>query len=72
MHLLGGALPLQYVPARVTRDVLVAYRHSFAPPRCWTSQYRRTFVPFYASLLCLMMWDWRVLIKSRANAFLLA
>ena len=33
MHPLSGALPLQCVPARVTRGALVAHRHSFAPPR---------------------------------------
>ena len=32
MHPLSGALPLPYVPARVTRGALVAHRHSFAPP----------------------------------------
>ena len=45
MHPLSGVLPLLYVPARVTRGVLVANRHLFAPPRCRTSQYRRNFVP---------------------------
>ena len=29
---------------------LVAHRHSFTPPRCRTSQYRRSFVPFSVSL----------------------
>ena len=28
MYPLSGALPLQYVPARVTRGALVAHRHS--------------------------------------------
>ena len=77
MHPLSGALPLPYVPERVTRGVLVAHRHSFAPPRCRTSQYRRTFVPISASL-------WNDLsdpvfhdvglvgFKSIASAFLLA
>ena len=50
MHPLSGALPLPYVPARVTRGALFAHRHSFAPPRCWTSQYRRSFVPLSVSL----------------------
>ena len=50
MHPLSGALPLPYVPARVTRGALVAHRHSFAPPRCRTSQYRRTFVPLSVSV----------------------
>ena len=50
MHPLSGALPLSYVPARFTRGALVAHRHSFAPPRCWTSQFRRSFVPLSVSL----------------------
>ena len=43
-------MPLPFVPARVTRGALVAHRHSFAPPRCMTSQYRRTYVPLSVSL----------------------
>ena len=50
MHPLSGALPLPYVPASVTRGALVAHRHLFAPPRCKTSQYRRSFVPISVSL----------------------
>ena len=50
MHPLRSALPLPYVPARITRGALVAHRHSFAPPRCRTSQYRRTFVPLSVPL----------------------
>ena len=50
MHPLSGELPLPYVPARVTRGALVVHRHSFAPPRCRTSQYRRSFVPLSVSL----------------------
>ena len=38
MHHLSGALPLPYVPARITRDALAIQRHSFAPARCGTSQ----------------------------------
>ena len=38
------------MPERVTRGALVAHRHSFAPPRCRTSQDRRTFVPLSVSL----------------------
>ena len=37
MHPLSGALPLPYVPARVTRGALVAHRHSFAHPSSRTS-----------------------------------
>ena len=50
MHPLSGALPLPHVPARVTRGALVAHRHSFAPPRCRTSQYRRSLLPLSVSL----------------------
>ena len=45
MHPLSGGFHLPYVPVRVTRGILVAHRHSFGPPHCKTSQYRRTFVP---------------------------
>ena len=50
MHPLSGALPLRYVPASVTRGALVVHRHSFAPLRCRTSQYSRTFVSLSVSL----------------------
>ena len=78
MHPLSGALPLPYVPALVTRGALVAHRQSFAPPRCRTSQYRRTFVP----LSVVSLWNdlsdpvfdgvGLAGFKSRTNAFLLA
>ena len=76
MHPLSGTLPLLYVPARVTRGVSVAHRHSIAPPHCRTSKYRRSFVPLSVS-------HWNILsdpvfdgvglagFKSRANAVLL-
>ena len=77
MHPLFGAMPLPYVPARVTRGALVTKRHSFAPPRCRTSHHHRTFV-----LLSLSLWndfsdpvyDGMGLagFTSRANAFLMA
>ena len=66
MHPLSGELPLPYVPVRVTRGALVSHRHSFAPPRCRTSQYRRTLCPsrcLFGTILVtiyLMVWDWRV------------
>ena len=77
MHPLSGALPLPYVLARVTRGALVAHKHSFAPPRCRTSQYRRSFVTLSVPLWnCLSdhVFDGVGLagFKSRANAFLLA
>ena len=50
MHPLSGALPLPYVPASVTLGGLVAHRHSYAPPSCRTSQYRRRLVPLSVSL----------------------
>ena len=34
MYPVGCALPLPYVPARVTRGALIAHRHSFASTRC--------------------------------------
>ena len=76
MHPLSGALPLPYVPACVTCGALVAHRHSFAPPRCRTSQHRRSFVPLSVSLwndLTDPVFDGVGLagFKSRANAFLL-
>ena len=77
VHPWSGALPLPYVPARVTRGALVAHRHSFAPPRCRTSQYRRSFSPLSVSLwnnLSYPVFDGVGLadLKSRANAFMLA
>ena len=50
MHPLNGALAGPYVPVRVTRGALVAHRYTYAPPRCRTLQYRRTFIPFSVSL----------------------
>ena len=74
---LSGALPLSYVPVRVTLGALVAHKHSFSPPRCRTSQYRRSFVPLSVSLwndLSDPVFDGVGLagFKSRPNAFLLA
>ena len=67
---LNGALPVAYVPVRVTRRDLVAHRYTYAPPCCRTSQYSRTFIPLSCSsgtiflTPCSMVWDWRV---SRAG-----
>ena len=49
-HQLCGALPAPYVPVRVTRGALIAHRYNFVPPRCRTTQYRRTFIPLSISL----------------------
>ena len=70
MHPLCGALPVPYVPVWVTRGALIAHRYTYAPPRCRTSQYHRTFIPLSVSLWndlvdpYSMVWDWRV---SRAG-----
>ena len=77
VHPLNGALPRPYVPVRKTRAALVAHRYTYAPPRCRTLQYSRTFILFSVSL-------WNDLanpvfygvrlagFKSRENASLLA
>ena len=77
LHPLYGALPVPYVPVRVTRGAVIAHLHTYAPPRSRTSQYRRTFIPFSVSLwndLSDPVFDGVRLanFNSRANAFLLA
>ena len=77
MHTLNSALPGPYVPVPVTRGALVAHRYTYAPPRCRTSQYSRTFIPISVSLwndLANPVFDGVGLsgFKSRANAFLIA
>ena len=77
VHPLNGAPPEPYVPARVTRGALVAHRYTYAPPRCRTLQYSRTFIPFSVPLwnnLANPVFDGVGLagFKSRANASLLA
>ena len=77
VHPLNGALPGLYVPARVTRGALVAHRYTYAPPRCRTLQYSRTFIPFSVSLwndLANPVFDGAGLagFKSRAIASLFA
>ena len=77
MHPFCGAIPVLYVPVRVMRGDVIAHRFTYAPPRCRTSEYRRTFVPLSVSLwndLSDPVFDGVGLAgsKSRANAFLLA
>ena len=77
VHPLCGALPVPYVPARVTRGVVIAHRFTYAPPRCRTSLHSRTFIPLSVSLwndLSDPVFDGVELagFKSRVNAFLLA
>ena len=61
MHPLDGAAPVPYVPVRVTRGALVVHLYdqvpvpdedqsAYAPPRCRTLLYRRTFIPFSMTL----------------------
>ena len=73
MHPLCGEL----LPVRVTRGALVAHRYTYAPHRCRTSQFRRTFILLSVSLsnnLRDPVFDGVGLagFKSRANASLLA
>ena len=73
MHSLYGALPVPYVPVWVTRGAVIAHLYTYAPHRCRTSKFRRTFIPLSVSL-------WNDLsdgvglagFKSRANDFLWA
>ena len=77
VHPLYGALPGPYTSALVTRGALVAYRYTYAMPRCRTLQYSKIFIPFSVSLwndLANPVFDGVGLagFKSRANASLLA
>ena len=72
MHPLYGALPVPYVPVRVTRGAVIAHRYTYAPPSYRTSQYRLTFIPWSVSLwndLSYPVFDGVGLagFKSRAN-----
>ena len=74
MHPVNGALPGPYLPARVTRGVLVAHRYTYSQPHAESSM---TFIPLSVSLwndLADPLFDSVGLsgFKSRANAFLLA
>ena len=77
VHPLNGTLPGPYVPVRITRGAMVAHRYTYAPPRCITLQYSRTFILFSVSIwndLANPVFDGVGLagFKSRANASLLA
>ena len=50
LHPIYGALPVLYVPVRVTCGAVIAHRYTYASPCCRTSQYSRTFIPFSVSL----------------------
>ena len=71
-----GAQPEPYVIVRVTCRAVISHWFTYAPPRCRTSQFLRTFIPLTISseLSSCPLFD-RVglaVFKSRANAFLLA
>ena len=77
LHPLYGALPVPYVPVRVTRGAVTAHRVTYEPPRCRISQYSRTFISFSVSLwnnLSDPVFDVVGLagFKSRVNVSLLA
>ena len=77
MQNLYGALPVPYVPVRVTCVALIAYLFTYAPPRCRTSQYHMTFILMSVSLwndLGDIIFDGVGLagFKSRVYAFLFA
>ena len=50
LHPVYGALPVSYVPVRVTRGSVIEHQFTYAPPHCSTSQYSRTFINFSVSL----------------------
>ena len=77
MHPISDALPVPYVPVRVTRGGVIAHRRTYAPPRCRTSHYRLTFIPLSVSLWNnlgdTVFYGVRLAgFKSRANALFLA
>ena len=77
VHPHNDALTRPYVSVRVTRGALVAHWYTYAPPRCRTLQYSRTFIPFSMSLWIYLVnpvFDGVGLasLKSRPNASLLA
>ena len=77
MHPLYGVLLVPYVPVRIICGAVIEHRNTYTPPRCRTSQYRRTFI-----LLSVSLWNdlgdsvfdavGLAGFKDRANAFLLA
>ena len=50
LHLLYGALPVPYVPVRITLGAVIEYGFTYAPPLGRTSQYSTTFINFSVSL----------------------
>ena len=50
MHPFYGALPVPYVPVRVTRGSVIAHRYTYEPHRCRKSQYLIIFISLSVSL----------------------
>ena len=77
MDPLHGALPVPYVPMRITHGAVIAHRYTYAASRCRTSQCRMTFIRLSVSL-CIDLGDsvfdgvGLAGFKSRANAFSLS
>ena len=75
LHHFYCALPVPYVPVRVTRSALVTHRNTYAPPPCKTSQ-----LDFYSPLSVsgtifagpVFNGEGLAGFNSSANAFLLA
>ena len=77
MHPLYDDLLVPYVPVLLTRGAVISHRYTYAPARCRTSQYSRTFILLLVSLwndLSDPVFDGVGLagFKSKATAFLLA
>ena len=70
MNPLRDALPGPHVSVRVTRGAQGVHLYTYAPPRCRTSRYFWTFVPFSVFFWnnlrtpYSMVWDWPI---SRAG-----
>ena len=62
---LYGAIPVPYVPVRVTRIALIARRYTYAPARCRISKWNNLAEPVFVGVGLVDF-------KSSANAFVLA
>ena len=76
MHPLCDALPVPFVKVRVARVAVVDRTYSYAPTRCKTTEYHRTFISQSVCLsndIFISVFDGEGLtgFKSRENATLL-
>ena len=67
LHPLYGALPVPPVLMRVTRGAVIAHRYTYAPPRCRTPQYSRTFIPFSVSLWTILVTPYSMVRDCRVS-----